>query len=220
MHFIHLNINSILPKIYEIRYIAKLTNATVTGLSETKLDNAVLSSELEIEGYDLVRSDRSRRGRGAAYFVKNSISYNRKPNFYINTESIFIEIFLPKSKPVLIGILYRPPDKYAFANCLEQAFSDTNIFESQECYLLGDININLQPKDKEIFRNKPANTINKEITHRTRSYLEFCFTHSLEQVITRPTRITDKTAIPIDHIITNSPDKVSQPGVIDLLIVT
>ena len=81
MHFIHLNINSLLPKIDEIRYVAKLTNATVIGLSETKLDNTVLSSELEIEGYDLVRSDRSRRGGGVACFVKNSISYNRKPNF-------------------------------------------------------------------------------------------------------------------------------------------
>ena len=46
--------NSILPKIYDIRYLAKVTNATVTGLSETKLDNAVFSSELEIEGHDLV----------------------------------------------------------------------------------------------------------------------------------------------------------------------
>ena len=61
MHFIHLNINSILPKIDEIHYIAKPANATATGLGETKLDNAVLSSELEIERYDLVRSDRSRR---------------------------------------------------------------------------------------------------------------------------------------------------------------
>ena len=87
MHFIHLNINSIL-QIDEIRYTAKLTNATVIGLSETKLDNTVLSSELEIEGYDLVRSGRSRRGGGVACFVKNSISYNRKPNFCINTESI------------------------------------------------------------------------------------------------------------------------------------
>ena len=66
-HFIHLNINSILPKIDEIHYIAKLTNATVLGLSETKFDNAVLSSELEIEGYDLVRSDRSRRGGGVIF---------------------------------------------------------------------------------------------------------------------------------------------------------
>ena len=89
MHFIHLNINSILPKTDKIHYIAKLTNATVIGLSETKLDNAVLSSELEIEGYDLVRSDRSRRGGGVACFVKNSISYNRKPNFCINTEYFY-----------------------------------------------------------------------------------------------------------------------------------
>ena len=74
----------------------------------------------------------------------------------------------------------------------------------------------MQPKDKEIFRHKPANTINKEIPHLTRSYLEFCFTHSLEQIITGPTRITDQTATLIDQILTNSPDKVSQPGVIDL----
>ena len=40
MHFIHLNINNLLPKIDEIRYVAKLTNATVIGLSETKLDNS------------------------------------------------------------------------------------------------------------------------------------------------------------------------------------
>ena len=90
IHFIHLNINSILPKIDEIRSIAKLTNATVIGLSETKLDNAVLSSELEIERYDLVRSHRSRRGRDVACFAKISISYNQKPNFCINTESFLI----------------------------------------------------------------------------------------------------------------------------------
>ena len=169
-----------------------------------------MSSELEIEGYDLVRSDRSRRGGGVACFVKNSVSYNRKPNFCINTESIFIQIFLPKSKPILIGILYRPPDEYDFVNWPERTFSDTNFFESQEYYLLGDININLQPKDKEIFRHIPANT------HLTRSYLEFCFTHSLEQIITSPTKVTDQTATLSDHIITNSPDKVSRSGVIDL----
>ena len=64
MHFIHLNINRLLRKIDEICYVAKLINATVTGLRETKLDNTVLSSKLETEGYDLVRSDRSREGGG------------------------------------------------------------------------------------------------------------------------------------------------------------
>ena len=52
-----LNVNSLLSKIKEMHCIAKLANATVTGLSETKLDNTVLNSELEIEVYDLVRFD-------------------------------------------------------------------------------------------------------------------------------------------------------------------
>ena len=57
MHFIHLNINSLLSKTDEIRYIAKLKNAAVIVSSEAKLDT-VFGSELEIEGYDLLRSDR------------------------------------------------------------------------------------------------------------------------------------------------------------------
>ena len=113
MHFIHLSINRLLSKIW---YIAKLTNATVIGLSETKLDKAVFSSELEIEEYDLVRSDRSQRGGAVACIVKNSIPYNRKHHFCINAESTFKEIFLPKSILVLIGVLYRPLDKRDFVN--------------------------------------------------------------------------------------------------------
>lgn len=177
-----------------------------------------MSSEIEIEGYDQVRSDQSWRGRGVACFVKNSFSYNHKPNFCINTESIFREIFLAKSKPVLIGILCRSPDKYDFANCLERTLSDTDVFESQERYLPGDININLHPNDKKIFRNESANTINKKIPHLTRRYLELCFSNSLKQIITRPTRptrVTNQTATLINHILTNSRHKVSQSGVID-----
>ena len=100
MLFITLNVNSLQSKTDVTRDIAKLTNATVTGLSETKLDRTVLSSELEIEGYDLVKFDRSQRAGVVACFIKNSISYDR--NQYINTDSIFIENILPKSKPVLI----------------------------------------------------------------------------------------------------------------------
>ena len=40
IHLIHLNIMSLLSKIDEICYIAKLTNATAIGLSKMKLDNS------------------------------------------------------------------------------------------------------------------------------------------------------------------------------------
>ena len=69
MHFIHLNINSLLRKIEEIHYTAKLANAIVIRLGETKLENTVLSGELEIEGYYLLRSNRSRREGDVACFV-------------------------------------------------------------------------------------------------------------------------------------------------------
>lgn len=45
--------------------------------------------------------------------------------------------------------LVRPPDKPDFANCLENPFSESNVLESLECYLNGDIDINLPVKDKK-----------------------------------------------------------------------
>ena len=64
LHLIHLNINMVLPKIDELREIAKKTRATVIGLTETKLDATILDSEVNIEGYELIRSDRNRHGGG------------------------------------------------------------------------------------------------------------------------------------------------------------
>ena len=46
VHFLYPNINSLLPKIYELRHIAKLTNAAVFGIPESKLDDYVLTSEI------------------------------------------------------------------------------------------------------------------------------------------------------------------------------
>ena len=43
VHFLYPNINSLLPKIYELRHIAKLT---VFGTPESKLDDSVLTSEI------------------------------------------------------------------------------------------------------------------------------------------------------------------------------
>ena len=64
LHFLHVNINSVLPKLEEIRYIARSVNLSVIGLSESKLDNSVNDNEISIPGYDIMRKDRSRNGGG------------------------------------------------------------------------------------------------------------------------------------------------------------
>ena len=64
LHFLHINVNNLLPNIDEAKLIANKSNATILGISETKLDKTIMNSELNIEGYDLIRSDRNRHGGG------------------------------------------------------------------------------------------------------------------------------------------------------------
>ena len=56
------NVYDILLKIEEISHLLESANVFVMDIRETKLDGSVLNSNLVIEGYDLVRLDRSRKG--------------------------------------------------------------------------------------------------------------------------------------------------------------
>ena len=62
LHFIHFNVNSLLPKIGKVRNIAILSNAAVTGISESKLGDSVVSSEIHIDNYNTLHSDWNRHG--------------------------------------------------------------------------------------------------------------------------------------------------------------
>ena len=129
MHFIHIYINSLLPKIDEVRYIANITNASIIGICKTKLDKTIWSSELEVDGYDLVRFDQSRIGGGVASYIKSSVAYSYVESFCSNIESNFVDIFLPKSKPILLGILHRPPDRSDFAKHINNIFIKIGVLD-------------------------------------------------------------------------------------------
>ena len=57
-------------------------------------------------------------------------------------------MLLPKTKPILVGILYRPSGQSKFLNNLSTAISRNNNLDNQEVYILGDLNINLINKQK------------------------------------------------------------------------
>ena len=75
LHFVHININILFPKIDELQYINKLSEAAVIGISKSKLDDSVLSCEIQIANYDLIRSDRNRHG---AVVVKISGRFSKR----------------------------------------------------------------------------------------------------------------------------------------------
>ena len=154
LHFFHLNVNSLLQKIDEVKLIANKSNATILGISETKLDKTILDNELLIEGYDLIRSDRNRHGEGVACYIMKERHYNVRGNCPPDLENIFIDLLLPNSRPILIGILYRPPDQSGFLGMVSSTIADMQDFDNQEVYILGDLNFNPFKNSKYILDKK------------------------------------------------------------------
>ena len=105
LHLLHLNVNSLLPKIDELRYVMKLCNAAVIGITESKLDDCILDLEIQLDNYQILRCDRDRKGSGVACYVKNDLSYIEKDFFPEEFKNMFFEILLPKTKPITVGIV-------------------------------------------------------------------------------------------------------------------
>ena len=115
----------------------------------------------------------------------------------------------PKTKPITIGVIYKPPDQTRF---LEQIIIEFETLDlNNEHYVLGDFNINLLFKRKNIF-DKPDEfrQFYKEISPEIKKYTEFCSTYGFKQLIKGPTRTTRSTSTLIDHILTNTHEFISQ----------
>ena len=188
LHFIHLSINSLLPKIDELRYIAESTNAAVIGICESKLDASVLDPEISINNYKILRCDRNRQGGGVACYVRNYLSYNALSVFPREVDNIFFEILLPNSKPTTVETIYRPPNQSNFLEILNDNMNKINSVNN-EIYILGDFNINLYINDSYILAKKNILN-NKSVTSDVKSYQEFCTFFGLKQLILVPTRVT------------------------------
>ena len=66
-----------------------------------------------IDGYDFILNNRSKKsGGGVALYLSNCFEFTvlHELNF-INEfiESLFVEISIPQSKNIIVGIIYRPP---------------------------------------------------------------------------------------------------------------
>ena len=214
LHFLHININSLLPKIDELKCIANKTKAAIIGITESKLDHIVPDLEVNLSGYDILRCDRNRNGGGVACYIRKDLCFNTRALNSKEIENIIFDILLPKSKPVTIGVFYRPPNQANFMELIVKSFSLLNL-KDNEIYLLGDFNINLLQKRKYVLNRKGMAVCQGAVHTLINKYLKMCQIFSLKQLITCPTRVTWNTSSLIDHILTNSSEKIFQSGTID-----
>ena len=181
LHFLHININSLLPKIDELKCIANKTKAATIGITESKLDHTVPDLEFNFPGYDILRCDRNRNGGGVACYIRKDLCFNTRALNCKEIENIIFDILFPKPKSITIGLFYRPPNQANFMELIVKSFSLLNLRDN-EIYLLGDFNINLLQNGNYILNRKGMavhTLINK--------YQEFCQIFSLKQLITCPT---------------------------------
>ena len=59
------------------------------------------------------------------------LSYNTKSFLPSEIQNIFIEIFLPHSKPLAVGTIYRPPSQSNFTETIIEHFSKSNTNDTE-----------------------------------------------------------------------------------------
>ena len=106
---------------------------------------------------------------------------------------------MPKTRPILIGSVYRPLNHSNFLENFENVAKRVGF--TQETFIFGDINICMRNKNSTLCKKYP----------------EILKNNGFSQLIKEPTRIENKESI-MDHIICSFEDKISQSGVLPLAL--
>ena len=104
-----INVNSLFPKIEKIGFIVNKSKATRSGITEAKLDETIFDAGIYTEGCSIVRCDRGRKRGDVACYIKHDICCSAKNILSKNIKVTFVDLLLPKTKPISIGTAFRSP---------------------------------------------------------------------------------------------------------------
>ena len=123
------------------------------------------------------------------------------------TENIFVEFLLPKTKPQIVGIIYRP-NQSNFLEIITTNFDklDTDMKESN---YLGDFNISMYQNNKDIVCDDNP-FFSKFLFTSINQYQHFCTMHILKHLIKSLALVTCSSSSLIDHIVASFPSRVSR----------
>ena len=179
----------------------------IVCVSETRLKGEPLIN-ISIPNFKFVHADSTTKAGGVAIYISSKFDFelDRELEMHIkDCEDLWINLTQKEkpSKKLTIGAIYRHPNPSSnsietFSEALSNSIHKIN---NRKCtfYVLGDMNI-------DISANKRTSAATMYIDHLTSC--------GSVPIITKPTRVTEKTLTTIDHIITNDAAHVIQPGVI------
>jgi exonuclease III len=188
-------------KFEEISYLIRENDFDIFAITETWLNEHISSDCLAISGYNnIIRLDREGRiGGGVAIYTSDSLVVKRRSDLEIvGIELLWIEFRLNQNN-FLCCTGYRPPCNDA--NSINAFFRNFQItldkirdqFSDFKIIIMGDFNAHY---------NVDYPQESTDIGTQFHSFLEG---NNLTQMITEPTRVTNRCSSILDLIITNYP---------------
>ena len=139
---------------------------------------------------------------------------HKRIDFLMTLKILSLTSISQKTKPITVGIVYRPPNQTNFIKTLNESFAKLDT-TNEETYILGDFNTNLYHNGKYI-TCKSNTLISRSVPNDARNYHQFFTIFGLKQIIKSATRITCRNTSLIDHILASIPSWISQHGVINV----
>ena len=140
------NIQHLSNKVEEIKLILRTEEIDVLCLQETFLTSETNDNQLAVENYGIFRRDRpTGQGGGIIVYVHNRIEARRWFDLEdANLGLIWLELRQREYRgKFLCGFIYRPPNVNAQIDSNIVSNLEGAILNSNETWLLGDVNINL-----------------------------------------------------------------------------
>ena len=105
----HLNITSLVKHVDEV--YMRDEPFDILSINESRLDATIARDTVRIQGYDRVAKHRNREGGGVALYYRSTLNViNRTDLVPAEVEAVCLEIIKPKSKPMFVVSVYRPPN--------------------------------------------------------------------------------------------------------------
>ena len=157
-------------------------------------DSNVDNSNYKLLNYVSVHHIRNHYKRGGvSVYIHKNFEFKIRNDLSINSkdiESVSVELLHEKRRNALFNVVYRPPNGKIepFENFLKILFNK-NKNSNNNYHIAGDLNLNLLNYD----RNK-----------KVRDFSNLIYQNGIILTINKSTRVTEKTAAAIYHIMTNS----------------
>lgn len=173
-----------------------LNKPNIITISETWSHSGTSDSQINIDDYVLYRQDRgSNRGGVATYVSRNLTAERIYPTVEpVNFESFSVKIVLQNNKNIIVTNIYRPPSEPA--DSMKNIIATVTSFKNKsEMIILGDFNSNWLHRSSSKDKSLVASA-------------------NLTQLITEPTRVSQRSSTLIDWILVTNPDRIVSSGVL------